>query len=158
MLVEVEATDVVRLVLQFLKESSLSRSLQTLQDEAQVALSTVDNVDSLITDVQQGNWQSVMSVVAMLKLPFPLLANLYEQLVLELLELRELDAARQVLRSADPMVRLRTTDSLRFANLEGLVGKPYFDPRDAYPHGSGKEAQRARARSLGGATAAAAAF
>merc|ERR1719174_772055 len=40
------------------------------------------------------------------------------------------------------MVRLRTTDSLRFANLEGLVGKPYFDARDAYPGGSGREHRR----------------
>ena len=35
--VEIEATDVIRLMLQFLKEQSLTASLQALQEEAQVA-------------------------------------------------------------------------------------------------------------------------
>ena len=62
--VEVEATDVVKIVLQFLKENSLTSSLQALQEEAQVALNTVDNIDTFISDIQHGHWDAVMSVVS----------------------------------------------------------------------------------------------
>ena len=89
--VEIEATDVIRLMLQFLKEQSLTGAMQALQEESQVALNTVDNVDSFLADVQQGRWDAVMPVVATLRLPFPLLADVYELLVLELIELRELE-------------------------------------------------------------------
>ena len=100
---EVDARDVVRVLLQFLKESSLTRSLHALQEESEVALNTVDNVDAFLSAVRQGDWEHVMSVVVTLKLPPPLLADIYEQLVLELIELRELDTARSMLRSAEPL-------------------------------------------------------
>ena len=139
---EIEASDVVKLVLQFLKESSLTRTLQTLQDESQVALNTVDNVDSFLSDVQNGNWDAVMSVVSTLKLPFLLLAEVYEQLILELIEMRELDTARQLLNNTEAMARLREQHNDRFTKLESLASKPYFDPRDAYAQGNGKERRR----------------
>ena len=56
-------------MLQFLKENSLTSSMQALQDESQVALNTVDNVELFLGDVQNGRWDAVMSVVATLKLP-----------------------------------------------------------------------------------------
>ena len=52
---EVEATDVVRVVLQFLKENGLTNAMLALQDESQVALNTVDNLDTFVHDVQQGS-------------------------------------------------------------------------------------------------------
>lgn len=129
---EIEATDVVRLVLQFLKEHSLTSSLRALQEESQVALNTVDNLEGFLGDVQHGRWDAVMSVVATLKLPQALLANLYEQLIVELIEMRELEMARTLLQTADPMLRLREEESERHAKLEALAAKPYFDPRDVY--------------------------
>lgn len=77
--VEVDATDVIKIVLQFLKENSLTSSLQALQEETQIALNSVDNVDSFVSDVQHGHWEAVMGVVATLKLPRRLLMDLYEQ-------------------------------------------------------------------------------
>ena len=76
---DVEATDVVRVVLQFLKENGLTNAMLALQDESQVALNTVDNLDTFVHDVQQGHWESVMTTVATLKLPMGLLSDLYEQ-------------------------------------------------------------------------------
>jgi len=135
---EVESSDVVKIMLQFLKEHNLTRSLQALQEESQVSLNTVDNIDGFVADVHAGRWDAVMSVAATLKLPGSLLSDLYEQLVLELIEMRELDTARQVLRTTPAMARLRERDSERHAKLESLAGRPYFDPRDAYAEGNGK--------------------
>ncbi len=139
---EVEAADVVRIVLQFLKENSLTRSMQVLQEESQVALNAVESIDSLVSDVQHGRWDAVMGVAATLKLPAGLLSDLYEQLVLELVEMRELDTARQVIRTSEPMAMLKERQPDRHARLESLAGKPFFDPRDAYPGDSSKERRR----------------
>lgn len=141
---EVESSDVVKIMLQFLKEHNLTRSLQALQEESQVSLNTVDNIDGFVADVHAGRWDAVMSVAATLKLPGSLLSDLYEQLVLELIEMRELDTARQVLRTTPAMARLRERDSERHAKLESLAGRPYFDPRDAYAEGNGKERRRSQ--------------
>lgn len=139
---EIEATDVVRVVLQFLKEHSLTRSLQALQEESQVALNTVDSTEAFVADVQNGRWEAVMPAIATMQLPAPLLADLYEHITLELIELRELETARQILRAAPPMVQLKERQSERHARLEVLAGKPYFDARDAYPSGASKERRR----------------
>ena len=104
---EVEASDVVKIVLQFLKENSLTRSMQVLQEETHVTLNTVDSVDAFVADVQAGRWDAVMSVAATLKLPAPLLDDLYEQLILEMIEMRELDTARQVLRATPAMALMQ---------------------------------------------------
>ena len=141
---DVDAADVVKVVLQFLKENSLTASLQTLQDESQVALNTVENLDGLVADVQQGRWDAVMSTIATLKLSPKLLEELYEQLVLEMIELRELDTAKQLLRGAEPMAALRASKPERHAALEALASRPYFDPAAAYPDGSSKERRRTR--------------
>jgi len=140
---EVEATDVVRVVLQFLKENGLSASLAALQEESGVPLNATDNVDGLVADVLAGHWDSVLATVGPMRLPQPLLADLYEQVVLELLELRELDTARQLLRGAPPLVALRKTQEKRFARLESLAARPYFEPKDAYADGSSRENKRA---------------
>lgn len=39
---EIESSDVVRIVLQFLKENNLTESMQVLQKESGVTLNTVD--------------------------------------------------------------------------------------------------------------------
>ena len=140
---EVEATDVVRVVLQFLKENGLTNAMLALQDESQVALNTVDNLDTFVHDVQQGHWESVMTTVATLKLPAGLLSDLYEQVVLELLEMRELDTARQILRTAAPMAAMKAQQPERHRKLESLAGRPYFEALEAYGAGTSKERRRA---------------
>ena len=107
MSLEVEASDVVRLVLQFLKENNLTQTVRALQSETQVTLNTVDNVETFMADINQGRWDAVVPQVAGLKLPQEKLCELYEQIVLELIELREMDTAREMLRGALPLTFLR---------------------------------------------------
>jgi hypothetical protein len=76
---EVAASDVIKLMLQFCKENSLQRTMQVLQEESGTTMNTVESVDSFISDINNGRWDSVLSQILTLSLPQAKLVNLYEQ-------------------------------------------------------------------------------
>ncbi|KAK9823553.1 hypothetical protein WJX72_003672 [[Myrmecia] bisecta] len=132
MSLEIEATDVIKIILQFCKENSLTNSFNALQNECQVSLNTVESVESFVADINSGRWDQVLPTVAQLKLPRNKLEDLYEQVVMEMIELREVDTARAMLRQTQVFNRMKQEEPDRFLRLEHLCGRTYFDIREVY--------------------------
>ncbi|KAL4435070.1 hypothetical protein ABPG77_003895 [Micractinium sp. CCAP 211/92] len=129
---EIEATDVIKIILQFCKENSLLESFNAIQNECQVSLNTVDSIETFVSDINNGRWDLVLPQVAALKLPRAKLEDLYEQVVLELIELRETDTARAMLRQTQVFARMKADDAERYLRLEHLCNRAYFDARELY--------------------------
>lgn len=102
-----------------------------------MSLNTVDSVEGLMADVAAGQWDAVLKAVAPLRLPEDKLASLYAHVALELCELRELGAARALLRAPGA----RGLAPAARAELDASLARSYFDPREAYP--GGRERRRA---------------
>lgn len=95
-----------------------------LQEDCQVCLNTVDNVEQFLQDINQGRWDVVLPQITHLRLPTEKLYDLYEQIVCEMIEMRETDAARAMLRTMKAFKRLQQDDAERFMRLDRMCN-PY---------------------------------
>jgi WD40 repeat-containing protein SMU1 len=66
---EIDSKDVVRLMLQYMKENNLTTSLRALQTETGVCMNTVDSLEVFVRNIQQGRWDTVLAQVSTLQLP-----------------------------------------------------------------------------------------
>ncbi len=145
-----EATDVVRIILQFCKENGLSQSYAAIEQECQISLNTVDNIAAFVTEIQEGRWDVVLPSVARLGIPQHKLEDLYEHVVIECAESLEFEAGKTLLQHAAAMTRMRQEQPQRYAKIERMFMQPNgFDAKEAYRGGSSRKKRReALAKSL----------
>jgi hypothetical protein len=94
-----------------------------VQEDCQVSLNTVDDVDTFLADINNGRWDAVLPQITRLRLPTAKLFDLYEQVVLEMIELREAETARVMLRTMKVFRKLQMEDPERFLRLEKLCSQ-----------------------------------
>eukprot|EP01147_Barroeca_monosierra_P006680 gene6679-7546_t len=140
---EIESGDVICIVLQYLKENNLMETYNSLLAETGITMNVVDNLETFLVDVRHGHWDTVLKTITHLKLPDETLKLLYEQIVLELIEMKEIGAARSLLRQTDPMISLKKNDPDRYLRLEHLMAQDFFDARQAYGEGISRDMKRA---------------
>ncbi|KAH9115743.1 hypothetical protein AeMF1_010259 [Aphanomyces euteiches] len=129
---EIASEDVIRLIQQFLREHKLFDTLHTLQEESQVSMHSVDSVDALANDITHGKWDVVLSQTQHLHLSTSFMIDLYEQIVLELMEMNDASVARELLHEAPPLLALQEKDITRYGHLERVTKFTTFDARFAY--------------------------
>jgi len=141
---EIQATDVIKVILQFCKENNLMQTFEALQSECGVSLNTVDSLEQFVADVQKGRWEVILPQIQSLKLPAEVMWTLYEQIAMELIELKEIEAARAMLRQTQVFQTMKSEDPERCVRLERLTKEAYADLRDLYGIGMTKDKRRAQ--------------
>jgi WD40 repeat-containing protein SMU1 len=143
MTTEINPQDIVKLMLQYCKENGLMKTFKTMQEESQIALNTVDSMDSFKSDILNGRWDSVLKILATLKLPPNKTMDIYEQIILEMIELAEFEVANMLVKESLIANNLKKEFSDRTFKLEQLLAKPSFDPKLLYGgEGMTKEKKR----------------
>jgi WD40 repeat-containing protein SMU1 len=84
--INVDAGDVIQLMLQFCKENALTRTVQTLQEESQITLNIVEDMNLFTSDILAGRWDAVLKSVSQLSLPQSKMIDLYEQVMYNLIK------------------------------------------------------------------------
>ena len=129
---DVDATDVVKIILQWARESGLDATHAALSAETNTSLNAIEDVDAFKRDVTHGRWDAVLPQLAKLRLPKNVLEDAYEHVTLEMCELGEQDTARAILRQSNVMRVMKEEQSRRYGRLEHYVSARTFTAEDAY--------------------------
>ena len=84
--VDIDSDQVIKVIVQYLRENNLNKAAQSLQDESQVVLGAVDNVSEFTNDILAGRWERVIANMGYLSLPDDVTQDIYELIYLELID------------------------------------------------------------------------
>jgi len=88
----------------------------------QASLNSLENSSDLLANyLMSGRWDVVLPEVTGLKMPKDKLQDLYVDVIMDLVELCELDAARTLMYRSDTMSRLRLENPKRVSRLERFI-------------------------------------
>ncbi|KYQ92071.1 WD40 repeat-containing protein [Tieghemostelium lacteum] len=131
---EIQSQDIIKIILQYLKENSLFQSFNTLQDETGLSLNTVTQYQLLLDNVKSGKWDIVLSQLTGLQLTYRILHDIYEQIVIELLIDKEFDLVKYILRKTEVMTHLKLNHPERYLRLEHYLQKESVNLTEFFSH------------------------
>ncbi len=134
------------MLLQFLKENSLFETFDSLVKETNIHLNTIENPSLLSAAILDGQWDVVMREVATVELSDAVQADLFEQIVLEMAEQRELDTCRKLLKTR-PIRLLQANHPERFTRLDGIVHRGQVEEHE-WPMGSKKKNRKVLSKTV----------
>ncbi|KAL7680773.1 putative WD40/YVTN repeat-like-containing domain superfamily, apoptotic protease-activating factor 1 [Plasmopara halstedii] len=138
---EIDSSDIIRLIQQFLRENRLFKALRALQDESQVSLNCVESVESLASDISHGRWDRVLQQTKSFECSTATMMDLYELISFDMMEAQENDVTVQLLHNTPVMATMKKIQPERFMKLEKLAQSPVFDSFEAY-NGTCKQKRR----------------
>ncbi len=116
---------VLQLILQFLKEHDFNNVKELLEKESGIRLNSLESDHELVTAIQKGHWDVVIRILNTLSLSPSVLVPIYEQMIFELWESKDLKVASTLLHQTQIMAFLREWDSERYHWLESCLAKEF---------------------------------
>ena len=140
--IQVDTQDVIKLMMQYCIENGMVKTFEALKVETGVSMDTVADKSSFLDSIKNGHWDNVIRTISNITLPSEKLYDLYEHIIIELVEMRETDLARRLLRETNVIHHMQVKDPVRHTQLEHIVGSPFFDVKTSYKNTT-KENRRA---------------
>lgn len=103
-----------------------------MQRECGVSFNTVADENVFADNIKHGRWDKVLLEVSNLRLPARKVEALHEQIVLEMVELRETETARTILHQSEPLALLKANEEDRYMALEKSCNKTTVDSKLLY--------------------------
>eukprot|EP00760_Papus_ankaliazontas_P035274 PhM_4_TR7722/c0_g1_i1/m.38091/K13111/SMU1; WD40 repeat-containing protein SMU1 len=120
-LIELDSRDIVRLMMQFCAENGLVRSLEALHNDTGVPLNAVPSIEDLHRGILAGQWASVLMQLNYVAIPSAKLFDLYEHILMELVAVPDVEAAKRMLYDTDVFTAMKGADYVRYTRNEQKV-------------------------------------
>jgi WD40 repeat-containing protein SMU1 len=120
---EISVTDVIKLIQQFMAENHLNASLKALQEESEISLNSVSSLNEFSALVLDGRWDLVFSKIVSWKIPLDLQFDLYEHVLIELVEANEMAAAKAIKHSTVINEHMKSNFPQRYSRIESIISK-----------------------------------
>lgn len=139
-----ESVSVLKWITQFLKDNGMSKSAEMVQNEGGFQYNLVMDPAELKSSVLQGKWPAVLREIESLTLTESVLFDVYEQVVLELIDKRDIEVAQDFLKRSAVLIALKLSAKPRFAKLESLCGLDSVTDKILYEPCASRGERRAR--------------
>lgn len=122
--VEIKFDNIIHLIQQFCIENGLLKTFQQLESESEVKYCTISNAEDFLFNFTEGKWDLVLESLEPLSLEPTKLIDLYEHIVLEMIECKEIGIAKSILLNSLPIQFMKSTDEGRYSRLDQLLSQP----------------------------------
>lgn len=103
-------------------------------------MNTVPNHANFLSNISKGRWNLVLEQISKMYIPKEKLIFLYEQIIYEMVELREIDTAKELFQTS-VMKELLDTDQTHYFHINEIIESPFFDSSKVY-EGTSKSKRR----------------